>query len=142
MSESVRPSFILMGIYFWSIYRPTLIPPLLLFVVGLIYDVLMGFPLALHSVLFIAAHWGIKNQRLFFLGQSYWVLWIGFSIICFSMLILEYLFFSILAQSFLNVGPLIGNVFLSSFLFPLLSFIFNKTNDLLPVSSNSISQVD
>ena len=142
LTESVRPYFITMVVYFWAIHRPTLIPPLVIFIVGIIYDLLMGFPLALHSVLFIVAYWIIKNQRLFFLGQSYLAIWIGFFITCFSLLVIEYFFFSALAQSFLNIKPLIGSLLLSVFIFPLLSFVFTKINGLLPYDHNVITQVD
>jgi rod shape-determining protein MreD len=142
MAESVRPYFIIMGIYFWAIYRPTLIPPLLIFIMGLLYDLMMGFPLALHAALFVISYWVIKNQRLFFLGQSYFILWIGFCITCFSVLSVEYLFFSIFYHGFFNFMPLIGSFLLSAFLFPLLSFIFTRIHSLLPYDHNVITQVD
>ena len=142
LTEAVRPYFIIMIVYFWAIHRPTLIPPLIIFMVGIIYDMLMGFPLALHSVLFILAYWIIKNQRLFFLGQSYLAIWIGFFITCLSLLVLEYFFFSALAHSLLNIKPLIGSLLLSVCIFPLLSFVFTKINGLLPYDHNVITQVD
>ena len=142
LTESVRPYFIIMIVYFWAIHRPMLIPPLVIFMVGIVYDLLMGFPLALHSVLFIVAYWLIKNQRLFFLGQSYLAIWIGFIITCSSLVSLEYFFFSALAQSFLNIKPLIGSLLLSVCIFPLLSFAFTKINGLLPYDHNIITHVD
>lgn len=142
LTELLRPYFILMAIYYWAIYRPDFIPPLVLFVLGVLYDLVLGFPIALHAILFLTVQWIIKNQRLFFLGQSYVSIWLGFILTCFSVLTLEFIFFSFLAHSFLDIKMIIGNLFVTVLGFPLITLFFILINRLLPLVPKSINSVD
>ena len=53
LSAFFKAPFLLMAIYYWSIYRPTLLPPLLVFFAGLALDFLTGMPPGLSAVLFL-----------------------------------------------------------------------------------------
>lgn len=134
---SIRPNLIIPIIYFWSLYRPTLIPVLLIFIAGFIYDLFLGYPSGLNSILFLVIYWVIKRQRNFFLGQSYLAIWIGFCVVSFLYFITQYLFFSLFFLSFVNIAPQIFIYFLGVIIFPLLSYVFIKINNILPVLSLS-----
>ena len=41
-SDGAKLSFLLIGVYFWSIYRPSLLPYPFIFVMGLLLDFLSG----------------------------------------------------------------------------------------------------
>ncbi len=138
----IRPSFFLCVIYFWAIYRPSLLPSILIFMFGVLHDLYMGYPLALHAIIFLGAFSLIKSQRLFFLGQSYMAIWLGFILTGIAFYSAQYLFFSLYLQTFFSMVPLIGSFVLTIVVFPPLSFIFIKVNNILPVSSNLNSAVD
>lgn len=142
MAGIIRPSFFLCGIYFWAIYRPSLLPSILIFVLGVLYDLYIGYPVALHAVIFLSIFWLIKSQRLFFLGQSYMAIWLGFILTALSFYIVQYLFFIFYLQNLPALGPLIGSFILTSIVFPPLSFIFIKINNILPLSYTPSSAVD
>ncbi len=136
-SGSIRPNFILPIIYFWALYRPTLIPAVLIFALGLIYDLFLGFPAGLNSILYLLIYWIVKNQRLFFLGQSYVVIWIGFSIATLIYYLAQYAFFILFLLSYVEIMPQIHSLLICIIIFPLLSYIFIKINSVLPIIPTS-----
>lgn len=142
LTGSVRPCFIVCVLYFWAIYRPTLLPALLIFIFGIIYDLFLDYPLALHALMFLITFMIVKKQRLFFLGQSYIAIWLGFILTSGLFLIVEYLFFSLIFNMLLPLLPLLGSFLLTVIAFPLLSYIFIKINNILPIPLNPGISVD
>jgi rod shape-determining protein MreD len=78
--SGVRPFFVLMAIYYWAIYRPTLIPPVATFGLGIILDLLTGAPVGLNALLFTVLQWVVRRQRVFLMGQPFVMIWIGFGL--------------------------------------------------------------
>lgn len=134
MSGEVRPFFILMALYYWAIYRPSLLHPFFVFIYGIIFDLILGFPLGIHAVLFLLVQWVIKSQRLFFMGQTYLVVWIGFSLTVLSVLSVEWIFFSALAGAWLNLTSILTGFVMTSLLFPLITLMFIVVHKILPVT--------
>ena len=48
-----KPYLVVMGLYYWAIYRPTLIPIPYCFVLGIIVDLVTGVPLGLYAFLLL-----------------------------------------------------------------------------------------
>ena len=134
----IRPYFLVMIIYYWAIYRPSILSPIFVFLLGFFYDLVLGFPLGMHGVLFLSIQWILNTQRLFFMGQTYLVVWIGFSLTCLAALFLEWSFFSILSQNLIEIGPLINSLLVTTFLFPLVALIFGLIHKILPLASKSV----
>lgn len=137
MTGEIRPYFILMAVYYWTIFRPTLLHPVILFFIGIIFDLVAGFPLGIHAVLFLLTQWVINTQRLFFMGQTYLVVWIGFALTCLSVLIIEWFFFSALAMHWINIKPVISSFIVTILLFPVITLLFISVQRLLPVVPKS-----
>lgn len=137
LSDVVRPYFILMGIYFWSIYRPTLLSILYVFVLGLLFDFILNYPIGLHSLLFIIVQWAVRNQRLFFLGQPYMIVWLGFSFTCLAVMLAEWLFFTVMKGGGFDMTTVFYGLLISTFIFPLITLLFNLIYRILPPSPQS-----
>ena len=136
-SEAVRPYFIVICLYFWSIYRPSLLSPAYVFILGLLFDFILHYPLGLHAFLFVMAQWIIRDQRLFFLGQPYIIVWIGFSFTCFLMLFLEWLFFTVFMSNVFDFKHIMFSTLISTLIFPLITLLFNLISRILPPVSQS-----
>ena len=50
---SVAPVLPMIAIYYWAAHRPDLLPFSVVFVAGLLHDILSGGPLGLHSFVFL-----------------------------------------------------------------------------------------
>ena len=77
----------LITLYYWSTYRPTLLPLWLVLIMGIIMDALIGSPLGLNALLLGMVRLWTTDQRRFLMAQSFFVNWIIFSL----MAILYYL---------------------------------------------------
>ena len=77
----IFPMLNIIAIFYWTIYRPDLVPPVVLFLIGLIDDVVMGTPLGLMASVFLFAYGITLAQRQFFIRKPFYVTWLGFSII-------------------------------------------------------------
>ena len=49
----MNTSYVLMIVYYWALYRPTLLPHGLVVVAGLFIDFMLGFPIGLHAFLLL-----------------------------------------------------------------------------------------
>ena len=54
--QVLEPVLALASIYYWSLYRPDLMPAALVFALGLLYDILSGAPVGSHAAMLTVAH--------------------------------------------------------------------------------------
>ena len=80
-SEIIMPPLALMAVFYWSIYRPDLMPAAVAFVAGLLFDMLSGGPPGLHAFVFVVVQAVAASQRRFFLGKVFPVEWLGFCLV-------------------------------------------------------------
>jgi|SRR3989304_4650274 len=116
----IRPVFMLMAVYYWTILRSSPLSPLLAFAIGLVIDLLSAYPLGMHALVFVAAQWLTSSQRKFLLGQSFLVIWAGFALIALGAGALQWALFALFNAELLSAKPMLVSVLLSVFLFPLL----------------------
>lgn len=76
----IAPILPLMGVYYWSIYRPDLMPPSAAFLLGLLHDIIAGMPLGVSALVMLAVQAVTASQRRFFLGNTFFVAWWGFAL--------------------------------------------------------------
>lgn len=77
--QLLKPVLPLAAIYYWSLYRPDLMPAPIAFVLGLLYDILSGAPVGVHAVVFVVLHAVVNKQRRFLIGKSFAINWMGFT---------------------------------------------------------------
>lgn len=87
----VSTSFSLIAVFYWSLYRPDLMPAVAAFGIGLFQDVLMALPLGVSALVLVAVHAVVVTQRRFFLGKPFAVVWLGFAMIAFAAIGLTWL---------------------------------------------------
>jgi rod shape-determining protein MreD len=116
----VRPAFMLMAIYYWTILRPSSLLPVAVFILGLVLDLLSAYPFGMHAFIFVAVQWISSGQRKFMLGQSFLVVWAGFAFIALGAGVAQWALFSLFNLTLLSVKTMLISVMLSVLLFPLL----------------------
>lgn len=62
----IMPFLTMIGVYYWSVFKPELLPTSAVFILGLLQDVLLGSPLGLMPLLLI-----IVQQFIFFQGRQF-----------------------------------------------------------------------
>ncbi len=132
-ASSVRPEFFMMLVYYWAVYRPTLISPLFVFILGLIIDIVSGLPIGLNAAALLLLQWLVQRQRLFLVGQSFIGLWIGFMVAVFGVIIFKWSIVSLLTLSVLPFSSALLSALTSIFVFPLVTFLLLGVHKILPV---------
>lgn len=74
------PLFALMCIYFWNLVRPDLVPPGVVFAIGLAEDLLSGSPPGLWTSAFIVTYILVDRQHEVFAGLAGWAAILGFAV--------------------------------------------------------------
>ena len=80
LSETM-PHFAMIAVFYWTLYRPDLLPPAAVFLIGLLSDILAGHPTGLAALTLLAVHVVVQNQRQAFVLRSFPIVWGGFALI-------------------------------------------------------------
>lgn len=136
-TDTIKPLLILVPFYYWTIYRPSLLPLFYVFIMGLLVDFVLGFPVGLHAILFIVIRIIIKSQRLFLMGQPYLMFWLGFAIVSTSLYALEWAFFSMRYLSFMPLSGVFSSNVVTILFFPFIALILTFIQKILPPVSKS-----
>ena len=116
----VRPFFMLMAVYYWTILKPSLLPPLATFVIGLILDLLFNWPFGMNALVLVMAQALTFRQRKFLLGQWFLVIWVGFVLIALGAGVMQWALFALFNLTLISVKPMLISSVLSVLLFPLM----------------------
>ena len=77
----IFPSLTIIAIFYWAIYRPDLVPPVFIFLIGLLKDIGTGTPIGLMASSFLIIYGVSFGQRRFFIGKTFYYTWLGFAVI-------------------------------------------------------------
>lgn len=124
-SAAIRPEFFIMVIYFWAIFNPLMLSPLVLFILGLVIDALAGLPLGMHAFFYLLVYFIIRQQRRFLLGQSFFILWIVYILLNVGVQLSEWLLFSLTRQGWLPLNDFFFSALIGICFFPCLCWIFS-----------------
>lgn len=138
--QDIRPSFTLMALFYWSIYRPTLTPPLFAFAVGILIDLLSGLPVGLHAVLFVMVHYLVSGQRKMFMGQPFITVFFGYCFVAAAITGVQWLLYGLVTHSWVPLMPVMGMAALGIAFFPVALLLMNASHKLLPFEHSGMSQ--
>lgn len=139
-----KPFFLLMAVYYWAIYRPTVMPVAYTFVLGLVLDFLTELPPGLSALVLLALQTIVRRSRLYLMGQPYVMVWLGFAILSLTYTFSIYLLMSLKNVHFVPASSLVQMLIaalLSVLLFPLASLLLQAVHRVLPVDSNPLRTV-
>jgi rod shape-determining protein MreD len=132
LASIAQAPLFLASIYYWAVYRPTMVPAWFVFVCGIFLDVMSGNPVGLHGLIFVATQSFVKDQRRFLTTQPFFIIWLGFCLIS----ILNAIFYSLVYWLFNGVILGVPNIFFSAvlgiILFPAVSIIMHFAHKFIP----------
>ena len=134
LTGAVKAPLFLMAIYYWAVYRPRLLPPLVVFLAGCTMDLLSGLPVGMNALVFVAVQWVISGQRRFLMGQSFMMIWIGFAVVSIASVIVQWGLFGVLNLRWLPPDAFLVSGLFGIALFPLICIILHLIHKVLPVS--------
>lgn len=117
------PSLTLIAIYYWTVFRPDLMPTLGLFVLGIVNDALAGAPLGVSAFVYLLVQLVILTQRRYLIGQPFWLLWGAFALLMPSAQLLHWGALSLLREAPLAPLATLSGSVLTVLAFPLLVWL-------------------
>ena len=132
LSGPVKAPLFLMAIYYWAIYRPTLMPAWLVFIAGILLDLLSGVPVGLNTIVFMLIQWSVRDQRRFLMGQNFLMIWIGFVVLSVMAGLLQWAMFGLVNWGWPPLTPLWMSTAFGGSIFPFVCVILHLTHKILP----------
>ena len=129
--SDVTPFLSLMAVYYWSIYRPDLMPAIVVFAGGLLQDVLTGGPVGLLALVLVLVHGVGVSQRRVFLGKSFQVEWWGFSLITAGAVLFAWAVASLYFTTLMEARGFVVQALLTVAVYPLMTRLFSQAARVL-----------
>ncbi len=123
---SIAPALGLAAIYYWAIYRPDLLRPTAVFVLGVLSDVIHYLPIGLTALVFIAVYQLALSQRRFFVKQIFFMLWLGFGAVSFLSSLVNWTVMSFYESTMLPFIPVLMQFLMTLMFFPLPAWLLIK----------------
>ncbi|MFM2045402.1 MAG: putative rod shape-determining protein MreD [Pseudomonadota bacterium] len=115
----VAPPLALMAVFYWTIHRPDLLRPLAAFLIGLLQDLLSGAPLGMTPLIYTLVYWLLINNRRFFLGSGFAMLWWGFALVAAGASVVQWAAYSLIQATVLDMTVLAFQTLVAIAIFPL-----------------------
>jgi len=130
--SNIAPLLPLMAVYHWAIFRPRLLPAWVVFLIGILQDVLTGTPIGVNALVFLAVYGAVLSQKRFFIGKSFFILWLGFSLIAAGAAILSWVAVSALHVALVEPTTAMYQYLLTLGVFPAVAWVFLRWQRALP----------
>ena len=128
---ALMPAVTLISVYYWTIFRPDLMPALAVFAIGLFQDILSGVPLGVNALVLLLVYALVLGQRRFFLGKSFFVMWWGFLLIVAGAFTLIWLALCALEATVLDPMPAVFQGAVTLAVFPIFTRLFIRTQQAM-----------
>ncbi len=115
-------------VFFWSLFRPASLPPLLVFGLGVLADLLGYGPVGVGVLILLSAHGFALRWRHMLTRQGFLRIWFAFMVVAAAAAVLQWGLTSLLTFRLLPVGPALFQLALSAGLYPLLAAILARAH--------------
>ncbi len=138
----VQPAFMFMMVFYWAVFYPSALPFWVTFIMGVCFDLISGFPVGGTAFLLLGSQWWLREQRRFLYGQPFFVIWLGFSLMCYAMLFMQWGIISLFTWHVMPLIPVVTNTLLTITLFPFIVILFHRLRKALRAFSNDAKSSD
>jgi rod shape-determining protein MreD len=120
----IVPALALIGVFFWSVHRPDLMPIWAVFLIGLVQDLLTGGIIGPGIVGLLIAHAFVVWQLRFFLAASFAVIWVAFMLVAAAALGVTWLLTCVGLLIYVDPAPLFFQYLVTLAFYPCLAWAF------------------
>ena len=124
---ALTPAFTLMAVYYWTLYRPDLLPALSLFIIGVIQDLLSGGLPGATAIMLLLVRAIVSSHRRYLVDQPFPFIWAGFTLLTGGAMLFLWALHSLLAGNVLELRDPILRAVLTISIFPVASLLLGRT---------------
>ena len=129
---AISPDLALMAVYYWALHRPSLMPAIAVFIIGLFQDFLSGGPIGLSAGTLILVFAVAVSQARFFYGKSFLVVWWGFMMVSVGVAIIQWIAVSIFFGTLISPEPAFFECVMNIAGYPILGWLCFQIHRTLP----------
>jgi rod shape-determining protein MreD len=115
---ALLPTVALTCVWFWSLYRPSAMSPPIVFLIGLLLDLVGLLPLGVGAVTMLATYGIARRLRRFLAGQRFAVVWVIFTTVACLIAALNWALVSLLTLSLMPSGQVLFQAGLAAAMYP------------------------
>lgn len=120
----IAPALALIGVFFWSVHRPDLMPVWAVFLVGFFQDLLTGSVMGPGIIALLIAHALVVWQHRFFLAASFAVTWVAFMLVGAAALAAAWVLNCVALLTYVEPAPLFFQYLITMAVYPCLAWAF------------------
>ncbi len=124
----LQPAAALACVFFWSLFRPASMPAPVVFVLGLLTDLLGLGPLGVSVLILLITHGLALRWRRFLTAQGFLLVWPAFVAVGAGAAALGWLLNSVLTLQFVSAPAALFQFGLTAALYPLLAVLFTQAH--------------
>lgn len=115
---ALLPTVALTCVWFWSLYRPAAMPPPVVFLIGLLLDLLGFLPPGVGALTMLTTHGIAQRLRRFLSSQRFAIVWLIFITVACGIAAMNWALVSLLTFSLLPPGPVLFQAGLAAAMYP------------------------
>lgn len=136
----LKPQILLALVFYWTLYRPTLMPPWVIFVAGLLLDAMNpAMPFGTHAVSYLLVSGLLKPRRRMLMGQPFMMIWVAFIAALLLDLTLKIFVITLFSASTVTVSIILLNALVTTLCFPIVLMGLVWVHRLLPATRGMIA---
>jgi rod shape-determining protein MreD len=122
---------VLMSVYYWTIYRPDHLPYIVVFLIGLLVDLLTYGPPGVTPFALLIVRATVLSQRKFFVGKSFPIVWWGFALATVAVTVVGWGVGGLYGGRVLDPRSFAFQAVLTAAFYPVLSWIFSRVQRVM-----------
>ncbi len=130
-ASAIVPSMALIAVFFWTIYRPDLMPEWAVFLIGLFQDLMAGGLVGLGTLVLLLVQQVVKTQRRTCINAPFLLCWAIFALVVVGAQSVAWLLTCGLHLRLVSPMPGVFEGLLTLAFFPPLAWIFARMQRLL-----------
>jgi rod shape-determining protein MreD len=118
------PAVAVVAVFFWSLFRPSGMPPLAVFAIGLLLDLLGWLPIGTGVMVLLSVHAFCRRWRRGLAHQGFLAIWLAFAGFAVGAAALTWMMVALLELRLPPFGPAAFQAVLTTALYPVLAIPF------------------
>ncbi len=129
--DNLFPFLSLLAVYYWCIYKPQLMPVSMVFILGLLQDLLSGGPLGMMALALILVRTLVMGQGRQLPERGFLFNWLVFFIFALLFGLTTWTIASIYLKETQNLWNVLGQSMLTIAIFPVIFWLLSRLNHRL-----------
>jgi len=125
---ALLPAVTLASVWFWSLFRPAAMSPPIVFMIGLLFDLMGWLPIGAGVLTLLLVHGMAQRWRRALAPHGFALVWFAFAAIAVAASALDWALAMLLTWRLLPAGPAVFQAVLSAAVYPALAILFARAH--------------